>query len=684
MIRTVPFRWAFFQLAFLLLVGVSAFSKPIWRFSVLVAVERETAAYHESKYKKPIEELVREQLATITRNFNSSSHFDGVFEFSVDSIYVIQGSVRNDLFRPHPLFDYKVVIDGFGASTAGGGWYGSYQLIYHKWTYNYFDGTFAQYATDGLTHEFAHARGAIDIYGLKVDANKNPVNGTAFDAINSIMNYPYGNISWDEHTVNILNRTAGNTIPDESYITTAFPTKIGVQVRDTWGNLMKGVRVQTFPINWFSSTVSTKAMHDLVTNEAGEIHFPANPYNPGHTASPWHIQYGNFLLKASSPNGTAYQWMPFYDVQNAYFSKGADTPYYFRVSLPAAPGAIKLLHVNDTLFCTGQQISTLSTNIGTFGQANEYTLQLSDNTGNFTNFVALATTQAGDTATLSASIPKVDPGSYKIRVVSSQPYALSDEWGITLRSRPSGPLTTSIILCQGTPPPTLSAAGQNLRWYTASVGGGGTEAAPRVVTALPGDTTFFVSQTVTGCEGPRNPLSVVVRPWPTLVLRGDTTILLGEQTQLKLAFGGNGPFHYTLSGGLAGKATRDTTLVIRPTQTASFRVIQVSNACDHIYPAGADSVVIRVLQPLSLEDVPDFNISVYPIPAQQELTVDFNDRKPAEPANLELITIQGQLLLQMRIYQRLTQVPIHQIPAGSYLLRIRQGERQFIRRVVIY
>ncbi len=188
-------------------------------------------------------------------------------------------------------------MDGFAASTSGGGWYGSNRLIYHKWMWNEYGGTFAGYATDGLTHEFAHSRGATDIYGMKVDVTKNPINGKAFDAINSIMNYPYGNITWDEHTVNLLNRTGPGKIIGEEYITAAFPKKIAVRVRDSWGDPLPRAVVQTYPVDWFSYRVTPQPIERELTDDRGEYVYPSNPFGPSTSTSPWAIRYPNFLVR---------------------------------------------------------------------------------------------------------------------------------------------------------------------------------------------------------------------------------------------------------------------------------------------------------------------------------------------------------------------------------------------------
>ncbi len=76
-------------------------------------------------------------------------------------------------------------------------------------------GPFGKTATDGIAHEFGHVRGAIDIYALKVDPDKNHVNHTAFGGVKSIMNACYGEDEWDLHSINMINASADSINPPD-------------------------------------------------------------------------------------------------------------------------------------------------------------------------------------------------------------------------------------------------------------------------------------------------------------------------------------------------------------------------------------------------------------------------------------------------------------------------------------
>lgn len=516
----------YFLLGTLLLVAccaTSAAAKPEWTFRVVVAVERQTATYYENAYSKSIELIVNEQMATVNANFNSSLNFNGIYKFRVDSVYVFDGSAQNEIFRSLTTFDYRMVINSFSPVTSGGGWYGSYHTIYHNWPWNYFNGPFGSTATDGVTHEFGHARGAIDIYALQVDAQNNPVNGTPFVAISSIMNYPYGNILWDEHSTNILNATGGSPIVGEQYITGAFPDTMRLKVTDAQGAVLPFASVTVYPVDWYSNTLSASPIITALTNNTGYYRFSANPFGPANNGYPWHIRYCNFLIKAFYNGVASYQWMPLYDVQNQYFRNGAASTYTAVVAVPASATNIQLTSISGTSFCPDESFTASFTVAGSFQPGNTFTLQvLGDNTGTF-NYES--TTSVSGTS-LTGQIPNLTPGQYSVRISSTNPVRYSNIYLITIKPWPNSPTVQALYLCLNAPVPVQLAQGQNLLWYPSINGGVGSPTPPVINTSQISFHSYYVSQTVGECESPRTVLPVTVGPLQTIKsgLWNDSTI----------------------------------------------------------------------------------------------------------------------------------------------------------------
>ncbi len=79
-------------------------------------------------------------------------------------------------------------------------------------------------------------------------------------------------------------------------------------------------------------------------------------------------------------------------------------------------------------------------------------------------------------------------------------------------------VTSPLRLCQHTPPQPLTANGQNLLWYTSSVGGTGSQNAPIPAVGVIGTRPYFVSHSPNGCESGRARIDVEVFPPPDIKL----------------------------------------------------------------------------------------------------------------------------------------------------------------------
>ncbi|MEJ2618547.1 MAG: T9SS type A sorting domain-containing protein, partial [Ignavibacteriaceae bacterium] len=238
--------------------------------------------------------------------------------FSVDSIYIFNSNPNYEVFKKHPNYNYLVIYDGF--PTKGGGWYGQYNSIHHSWPVDYFGGPFASTATDGIIHEFGHARGAIDLYALEVPDSNNPINNQAYIAEESIMNYPYGVTVWDQHSINLINFNEDNKTVPINYITEAFPQNIEILVVDAGKKPISNVVVKLFPIEWYNKKIDENIFYQFTTNSDGLIKFEENPFQPNVSDYPWNIRFPNFLIFSENNGSTSFCWLPITKVQNRYFS----------------------------------------------------------------------------------------------------------------------------------------------------------------------------------------------------------------------------------------------------------------------------------------------------------------------------------------------------------------------------
>lgn len=307
------------QAPFLLASCLTNLLGGAWRFSLLVGVTVAT----ERHYGGPAatEKKIRDQITDINNKFNNSKVFNGLFEFYVDQYYSFSTNVNAECTKAHRGHAYRIVYDGFPAQD--GGWDGTYQAIYHSW--HEMDkngpGPFCANATDGLAHEFGHARGAIDLYKMAVEAKNNPVNSTDYPVMtNSIMNIPYGVSDWDKHSINIINVNKNKLAPNISYITSAFPSGFEFLVSESTGKPQASAEINLFPVGWIGNAVDPVPIFTGHTDAAGRLTLPSNPFDPAQPGNPWDIRYCNFLIQASRGTAKTFHWLPLDEVQNFSFS----------------------------------------------------------------------------------------------------------------------------------------------------------------------------------------------------------------------------------------------------------------------------------------------------------------------------------------------------------------------------
>jgi len=302
--------------------AVQAAAKPLWRFTVKAGITTKTTQHYRGF--AAANQLVIDQLWRINRLFNRPDVFNGRLKFEVTRSYYFSGDPGSELQTAHPEGDYLVVYDGFPPS--GGGWHAEVMGIHHYWGVGDSGGTFGSAATHGLAHEFGHARGAVDLYKLRVDGALNPINGVPFRPARSIMNEAYGVDVWDDHSVNLINKTADQVALPSTYLTEEFPARLELQVTDRAGRLKHDAEVKLYPIEWGSAAVTAAPLLTGRTDAAGIYALPRNPFGPG-SSKEFGIEYPNFLVTATSGSATGYIWLPMYEVQNFAFANGRASTY---------------------------------------------------------------------------------------------------------------------------------------------------------------------------------------------------------------------------------------------------------------------------------------------------------------------------------------------------------------------
>ncbi len=124
------------------------------------------------------------------------------------------------------------------------------------------------------------------------------------------------------------------------------------------------------------------------------------------------------------------------------------------------------------------------------------------------------TTPTGGTGSVTAPTPGTASVGTTVYYVSQTIGGIESSRAsitVVVNPIPASPTVTSpITYYQNASANPLTASGSNLLWYTQPTGGIGSITAPTPSTANIGSTTYYVSQTVNGCESPRVPIFVNV------------------------------------------------------------------------------------------------------------------------------------------------------------------------------
>ncbi|WP_298348952.1 CotH kinase family protein [Runella sp.] len=224
-------------------------------------------------------------------------------------------------------------------------------------------------------------------------------------------------------------------------------------------------------------------------------------------------------------------------------------------SKPAAPSA------SNVDYCQGQTTVSLSAN-GTNLQW--YTLP---NGGTGT---PIAPTPPTITATLS---------SYFVSQTVNGCESNRTQINVNVKIKPDKPQVTSALsYCQGQTAAPLSVSGTSLKWYTSLIGGTGTGVVPTPATSLAGLSSYFVSQTLNGCESDRAKIDVTIKSKPTAPSVNNIEYCQ-SQTALSLTASGTNLQWYTVLNGGAGSNIAPTPSTTNATTLSHF-VTQTVNGCE--------------------------------------------------------------------------------------------------------
>ncbi len=130
---------------------------------------------------------------------------------------------------------------------------------------------------------------------------------------------------------------------------------------------------------------------------------------------------------------------------------------------------------------------------------------------------------------------------------------------VVVTAIPAAPMVgPTVNYCQGETPMNFIVSGSNLLWYANATGGVGNPVAPTVSTASVNSTTYYVSQSSAGCEGPRASITVNVNATPAAPTVPPTQTYCQNAATNPLVVSGNNIKWYTQATGGSSSATAPT------------------------------------------------------------------------------------------------------------------------------
>jgi hypothetical protein len=242
-------------------------------------------------------------------------------------------------------------------------------------------------------------------------------------------------------------------------------------------------------------------------------------------------------------------WNP---MNGAYFTQQIDITNASFITLIAA---------SSTAVCEGTQVQLTASS-----------------PDNLTSTFLWSTTETTNSISV---LPTVPSSQYSVSVThnSCTAVAIID---ITVNPIPSAPTVVSpVTYCQNETASALTATGTDLLWYTLPAGGTGSSIAPTPITTVAGTVSYYVSQTINGCESATSQIDVITNPIPAApTVTTPVNYCIGATVSALTAIGTD-LLWYTVPTGGTGSSTAPTPLST-VAGTVSYYVSQTINGCESV------------------------------------------------------------------------------------------------------
>ena len=287
--------------------------KPLWKFPLIAGISEQTVEYYNGI--DAVADLLSNQITSVNEKFNDPGVFNGLFYFSVDSIYTFSGSANDQQIEPPAGYAFRLVYDGFGSGAST--WNKFERVVYNNYKVSNSGGIFGTESTDMVTWFLGLARGAVALARLHVDADKNHINNEAYTGVPSIMSSPKNYSVWDQYSIHLINSHAekASILPEVKF--KAFPESMGFYVSTASNTPIPDVTVDLYGVIMDENRLTDTPLFTGTTDVNGEYLFDKFLFT---NSSADKFDYYNFLAVVIHSTDTSFAWLPVTDVSNAYFA----------------------------------------------------------------------------------------------------------------------------------------------------------------------------------------------------------------------------------------------------------------------------------------------------------------------------------------------------------------------------
>ncbi len=233
----------------------------------------------------------------------------------------------------------------------------------------------------------------------------------------------------------------------------------------------------------------------------------------------------------------------------------------------ASPQALIIAGIPDQMVCEGQTLNNVVINVT--GDADGLSLTASSSNTAITPTFTFGGSGANRTLTMSTTAGQVGTTTITVTAINSQGGRATATFTFTINATPAAPTASAQSFCGTATVANLVATGTGLKWYASATGG-----EPLATTTELTSGTYYVSQTVNGCESTRTSVAVTLNATTSAPTALAQSFCGTSATVANLVATGTALKWYAAETG--GEALLTTTSLA----TGTYYVSQTLNGCE--------------------------------------------------------------------------------------------------------